>query len=377
MKLAQDFFTIAVEKLPDGEAENMLAEIYEAGLLGKDNQQKALHWYRKGYAKGSTAPSYIEYLKTQTLEHNNRSAAKRLLALADQNNAVAQLYLGAQAALKKENRNPLLAIGEAKQIEHLKRAAEAGLPRAQYLLSIMSRHGIGVKKDNKRALNLLKMAARNWHPDAQLEYGRHLHRNVMSLLTKLENANFTGFNAAFAVVKELERRAYRFIHSAAIQGNLGALMSAGVMIREGIGVEADPELAVKYFKVAAESGHAGGAYFYALSFFRGQGVEKDYQQALHWFTKSADAGDEDSAYYLGLMYRDGIGLASDVAKAVEWFTKSADKGSEEAAIALGDYYSDGKFSKPNLEEAQKWYQKAAAKGNKEAAQKLQRLKQEI
>ncbi len=116
----------------------------------------------------------------------------------------------------------------------LKRAAANGFARSQYSLAKMYAAGLGVEKDNKRAL---------------------------ALFLKSGNAGF---------VKA--------------QYNLGKIY------RDGIEVEADPDVSLDWFRKAANQGYAKAQEKLARRFARGTGVNSDVTEALKWAILATQQG---------------------------------------------------------------------------------------
>ncbi len=116
----------------------------------------------------------------------------------------------------------------------LERAAADGFILSQYSLAKLFATGLGVKRNNARAL---------------------------ALFLKAGNAGF---------VKA--------------QYNLGKIY------RDGIGVEADPSVSVDWFRKAANQGYAKAQGKLAARFARGTGVNKDVTEALKWAILATQQG---------------------------------------------------------------------------------------
>ena len=88
------------------------------------------------------------------------------------------------------------------------------------------------------------------------------------------------------------RKAPKWVHRAARQGNAEAQYSLGRMYSNGEGVPQDYPKALKWYRKAAEQGHADAQYYLALSYANGEGLPQDYIQANKWLTL-ADPGSPD------------------------------------------------------------------------------------
>lgn len=145
----------------------------------------------------------------------------------------------------------------------LKRAAADGFVRSQYSLAKIYATGLGVEKDNTRAL---------------------------ALFLKAGNAGF---------VKA--------------QYNLGKIY------RDGIGVEADPGVSMGWFGKAANQGYAKAQVKLATHFARNAGVNRDVAEALKWAILATQQGSTEAQNILNdlrkIMSRRQIAEAESRAKA--------------------------------------------------------------
>ena len=119
-------------------------------------------------------------------------------------------------------------------IPMLQKAAAAGTPEAQFALSIMLEHGLGIEKN--------PTAAAAW-------------------CTK-----------------------------AAEQGFARAQCHLGGMYSRGIGVKQDEHEAIKWYRKAAEQGDAQGQSSMGWCRYQGLGITKDDQEATRWFRLAAEQG---------------------------------------------------------------------------------------
>ncbi len=120
--------------------------------------------------------------------------------------------------------------------------AQAGDPRAQYMLGYMAENGQGRAWSNHDAAAWYRLAANQSYPQAQLALG------------------------------ELYQR--------------------------GMGVPRDPGQAAGQFQLAAEEGYGPAQFQYALALFHGAGVAQDFQQALRWFRAAARNGVAEAEPYV-------------------------------------------------------------------------------
>ena len=164
-----------------------------------------------------------------------------------------------------------------------------------------------------------------------------------------------------------EKKAVEWYKKAAEMGDAGAQNNLGNCYRNGIGVTKDEIIAVEWYKKAADKGDAGAQNNLGNCYRSGIGVTKDEIIAVEWYKKAADKGNAEAQNNLGYCYQYGIGLPNNLRKAVEWYKKAADKGNAGAEFNLGFYYQYGLGDIP---EATEWYKKAADKGDFEAIYNL-------
>jgi hypothetical protein len=120
--------------------------------------------------------------------------------------------------------------------------AQAGDPRAQYMLGYMAENGQGRPWSNHAAAAWYRLAADQDYPQAQL--------------------------------------------------------ALGSLYARGMGVPRDAGQAAAYFEQAAREGYGPGQFQYALALFHGAGVKQDFAQALHWFKAAAQNGVPEAKPYV-------------------------------------------------------------------------------
>jgi TPR repeat protein len=80
----------------------------------------------------------------------------------------------------------------------------------------------------------------------------------------------------------------------ASDGNARAQFNLAYMYEFGISVDADPEHAVKWYRLAAEQGYARAQNFLGWMYEMGKGVAHDRAEALKWLRLAADQGSDDA-----------------------------------------------------------------------------------
>jgi len=141
------------------------------------------------------------------------------------------------------------------------KAAEAGEPRAQFLLAMQYELGVRGAPNMEKAFHWYQQAAEGGYAQAQYK--------------------------------------------------LGLLLSKK-------GGEDDFAKAGDWFHQAAEKGVAEAAFNYALMCEQGLGVEKNLNEAMVWYEKAAAGGQAESAMSLATLYSRGIDGPPDRMKALAW-----------------------------------------------------------
>ncbi|CAG8701464.1 23908_t:CDS:2 [Cetraspora pellucida] len=149
-------------------------------------------------------------------------------------------------------------------------ATNLGSQQAKHQVAYCLQHGIGVEKDEKKAIEIY-----------------------------LENANSDPPIAA-------------------------SLCQLGICFQMGIGVEVDPSRAVKYYERAVHIGNLDAMFNLAYCLRRGIGTPVDYQHAYNLYLRLAELGDPQGMKFAGNCYSAGIGTLKNEAEATKWFHRSSE-----------------------------------------------------
>ncbi|KAF0454270.1 HCP-like protein [Gigaspora margarita] len=149
-------------------------------------------------------------------------------------------------------------------------AANFGSTRAKHQVAYCLQHGIGIKKDEKKAVEFY-----------------------------LENANSNPPNAA-------------------------SLCQLGICFQMGIGVEPDAPRAVKYYQQAVHKGNLDAMFNLAYCLRHGIGTPVDYQHAYSLYLRLAELGDPQGMKFAGNCYSAGIGTLKNDDEALKWFHRSSE-----------------------------------------------------
>jgi serine/threonine protein kinase len=110
--------------------------------------------------------------------------------------------------------------------------------------------------------------------------------------------------------------------------------------------------------VRASRGEVDAMVSLGLMLKNGQGTARDPVKALEWFHKAADAGDPAAMFWVGVCADRGIGAPADPALARRSFERAAREGHPKAMLWLGSYLADGKGGPAEPSQARDWFVKA-------------------
>ena len=147
--------------------------------------------------------------------------------------------------------------------------------------------------------------------------------------------------------------------SKAEQGDKKAQHQLAKMYANGIDVEQDYDLAVKWYQKSAENGNVDALYDLGMCYYYGQGVNQNYTKALELLTKAANSENKFAQFRLGVMYDKGEGVTQNMSKSVSWYNKSAKNGYSFAMNNLANALAQGsgieKDEKMAFSLYQRWY----------------------
>ncbi len=137
-----------------------------------------------------------------------------------------------------------------------------------------------------------------------------------------------------------------YLIPSAIAGNSYAAMEYYIVLRRGVHVDKNEDLAGKFLKIAADAENVAALIDLGWAHLQGlYGIEKDYSKALVYTQKAAKLEHGEALSNLGLMYEFGYGVKTDFAKAVEYYEKALKTSgawSGQAQVRLANLLSSGK-----------------------------------
>lgn len=272
------------------------------------------------------------------------------------------------------------------RFELWKKAAELGVPEAQWFIGSCYENGIGTKKDDGEAVRWYQPAAEQGSPESQtslancLYYGQGVDENKAAAVKLYRVAADHGYAEAQNSlgicyingdgVSEDSKEAVKWLQMAAVQGYPPAQTSLADCLQSGNGIELNDTEAVKWYRSAADQGYPEAENSLADCLRDGAGVEKNEAESAKWYRIAAEHGLAEAQWNLGFCYNQGRGVQCDDTEAVKWFRKAAEQGYSDAQISLANCLLDGVGIEKNAVEAVKWFRAAADQGNDDAQNRL-------
>jgi TPR repeat protein len=156
-------------------------------------------------------------------------------------------------------------------------------------------------------------------------------------------------------------KAVELFQKAAEQNYPAALSNLGSCYEHGLGgLTQDAESAIKHYEAAAKLGYTEAEHNIGFMYGSGELVEKDYAKAVEHYRIAAGKNYPQAERNLAYCYERGFGVPKSFDEAVKLYTRAAEHGDNESKEFLGDLYKEnGDFQKALF-----WYQKAHESGIK-------------
>ncbi len=333
-------------------------------LLQELAPEKAVHLYQIAVEDKSTYAMYALgkcYLDGMGVERDEEQAAKWLCEAAGEGSTDAKELL---QKLDPEKTARLYQI-----------ATEAGNTYATLELCKCYLAGLGVEKDESRAIEWFRKAAGEGNTAAILELGRcylggtGVEKDIAQARLWLYKVDRRNYEPAEKLLGEIQRELNKTARTCPDPDALISLLKQGLnyygknagrdktkgkaLIREAInrGVE----------KIVEHAGDVEGQFCLGKCYDAVHGVYADAVEAVKWYRRAADNGYGGAMYCLAECYRAGIGVGKDEMQAAKWLCEAADKG---------DSGAEGQLQELSPEEAAHLYQMAAEAENTYAMYRL-------
>ena len=266
-----------------------------------------------------------------------------------------------------------------------RRASEHGDVEAENNLGVMYLQGKGVAQSDAEAMRRFESAAAQGNEDATRNIElmkRKFHECQTEASTgsaggqyKLGRMYFDGI-----LVAQNDARALEWIRKAADQRHPESVLFLGFLHQAGRGTQMSYAKAFLYYQQAVDAG-CETAYAYLGALYRdGVGVEQSVSKAITLFETGAHQGRREAQYELGLLYLHGKGVDQSTGTAAKLFLQAAVQGLDGARRQLEDLQGEeagqAQFELACVYEtdqgagARKWYTAAAQNGHRGAQEVL-------
>ena len=227
-----------------------------------------------------------------------------------------------------------------KAFEWFLKSAQEGNKFAQYSLANLYYYGNGAEKNLKEAFGWYMRSAKQGQP-----YASYAVTQMYSKGEYVEHDEKTAqeyYNQALSGFLKLEADG---------QADDNLFYKIGAMYKNGLGTEADMDMALEYFKRSAELNNKNGLYEYGKALLLG---DKDMPKAMDCLEKAVRLGNLNAKRFLALEYISGEHIEQDIDKGIEMLTECADGGDPLSCFMLGRIYFKGEFVNRDLSKAEKY-----------------------
>lgn len=199
------------------------------------------------------------------------------------------------------------------------KAADLGIPEAQFRYGAILLQGRYATKDPKKAKELMKAAADRGNAAAQFNYGQILMQ---------ERPGSTGIENAFP-----------WFQKAADQGLADGEYAVSQVLANGTPtIPRDMPKAREYLIKAAVKGYDTAQLDLGSWLVAGLGGPHEYKAGFGWMLRAATGGNVAAQARLAKLYRDGIGVEGDFIKAAAWYIVAKRAGLNDPDL---DSFMDG------------------------------------
>lgn len=231
-----------------------------------------------------------------------------------------------------------------KAVSLLEKAIKQGNVEAQTYLAYCYLNGIGTSKNEAKAASLYKEAADASEPCACYCFGMILKKGLYGVEKNLKKA------------RELfEKAASQNIYEAKYEVGVSKNIEANKLLESGEAASIEKAKSLmkeveELYKAAADKGNFQAKFALGLVYAQSSEAEKN-KKAFALFKECADDSNPAVDYAIACMYDLGIGVQRDYWLSFEWFKKAYDAGYKKALFNLIYAYMTGLGVKKNYTKA--------------------------
>jgi len=139
-------------------------------------------------------------------------------------------------------------------------------------------------------------------------------------------------------------------------GRLDAYMFLATDYYNGSKVKQDYVKAREYYQILFDAGIVGESYMLGKIYLEGLGIDADIDKGIEYYKIASETHEgEKASMVLAKLYYDGEIVDRDIDEAIKWYERAVECGSWAAAKKLGDIYSTGDGVPVDEQKAQEWY----------------------
>lgn len=178
-------------------------------------------------------------------------------------------------------------------------------------------------------------------------------------------------------VRKSYEEAAKLFAKAAAAGNAEGIYNLAILTKQGQGVKRDIPEAIRLLRQAAalppkmgsfpNIGVAEAQHTLGICYDDGVGVDPNPTIALKWYEKGFENGCSGSANNLGIIYENGKGVPANIERAIQYWKSAASDGNVLAMESLERHY----LMVGDIQQAKLWWQCAMDNGSVTAAQRTE------
>ena len=160
-------------------------------------------------------------------------------------------------------------------------------------------------------------------------------------------------------------KALPLLRKAAELGNAEAQYNFGYFLQNGIGIEKNPEEAVKWYKESSDNHFNDGHYAMMMAYGNGNGIEQNSKMAFEYALKCAGNNDPTCMWNVVNCYITGNGVEQSIGKFREWIVRLAKLENPEnltqsgyitsARLEIARGMKNGKYFDQDPQQSYLWY----------------------
>ena len=155
------------------------------------------------------------------------------------------------------------------------------------------------------------------------------------------------------------------------KGNSRAMVQLAGLYLNGQGGSTDEDEAFSWYKKAMELGDRNAMYQLGLLSETGVATKLDYKAAIQYYKLASDRGDIKASLALARMYQYGLGVPKNIPEATKLYTALSAEGVPYAQYQMALFCFKGELNGCQPAEGNKWLQKAQENGSLDAGKVLQ------